>query len=83
MDRQTVPVWVVVGKADARSARDTLAAYLDGAGARSVKAALDGGTYTTCDTVRVAKATVEAVSIGGTDYLAAILEVEITGQGGA
>jgi hypothetical protein len=83
LDSMTFPVWIVVGRVDARSARDTLAAYLDGSGTSSVKAALDGGTYTACDSVRVSTAHVESVSIAGTDYLAAILDVEVIGQGGA
>lgn len=82
-DSFTLPVWIVVGRVDARSARDTLAAYLDGAGASSVKAALDGGTYTACDSVRVATARVEPVTIAGIDYLAAVLDVEVFGTGGA
>lgn len=82
MDSMMFPVWIVVGRVDARSARDTLAAYLDGSGPSSVKAALDGGTYTACDSVRVAQAHVESVSIAGTDYLAAILDVEVSGRGG-
>lgn len=81
MDSMMFPVWIVVGRVDARSARDTLAAYLDGSGPSSVKAALDGGTYTACDSVRVAQAHVESVSIAGIDYLAAILDVEVTGAG--
>lgn len=82
-DEFTLPVWIVVGQTDARSARDALAAYLDGSGTSSVKAALDGGTYTACDSVRVATARVESIAIAGIDYLAAVLDVEITGRGGA
>lgn len=82
-DSMTLPVWVAVGRADARSSRDVLAAYLDGAGPSSVKAALDGGTYTACDSVRVASARIEPISIASTPYLAAVLDVEITGQGRA
>ena len=85
MDRMTFPVMVVVGRADARATRDSLAAYLDGSGASSVVAALESGTYTACDAVKVAGVPkgVEAVSIAGIDYLAAEFVVEITGQGGA
>jgi len=82
-DSLVLPVWVVVGKVDARSARDALAAYLAGSGASSVKAALDGGTYTACDSVRVAKAHVEMVTIAAVDYLAGIFDVEVTGRGGS
>jgi len=81
MDSLTLPVWVVVGKFDARTARDALAAYLDGSGDRSVKAALESGPYLACDSVRVATATVDVVVSGAVEYLGAVLQVEITGQG--
>jgi hypothetical protein len=81
MDELSLPVWVLVGKVDARTSRDALAAYLDGSGGSSVKAAIDGGTYTACDSVRVTSATVEAITSGGVEYLGAVLQVEITGQG--
>lgn len=80
-DLITLPVWVLVGRFDALSARDTLAAYLDGSGPSSVKAVLDGGLYTACDSVRVASATVEPISSGGVEYLGAVLQVEIRGTG--
>jgi hypothetical protein len=75
----TLPVLVVVGKADIRSARDTITAYLSSSGPGSVPAALDGGSYVACDSVRVMKAHVDPVSIAGIEYLAALLDVEITG----
>lgn len=82
-DSMVLPVWVVVGKVDARSSRNTLAAYLDGSGSSSVKAAVDGGTYTACDSATVTGVPngVESVSIAGTEYLAAIFNVSITGKG--
>jgi hypothetical protein len=81
MDRQSVPVWVIVGRVDARSARDELAAYLDGSGSRSVKAALDDGIYTACHTVRVATATVQTFTFAGVEYIGAEFIVDITGAG--
>ena len=81
MDRLTLPVVVVVGKASDRGARDALAAYADGSGARSVKAVVEAGTYTACDTAVVTGAEFDVVTIGGQDYLAALFTVDITGQG--
>ena len=81
-DTYALTVWVLVGKADARSARDALAPYLDGAGTSSVKAAIRAGTYAACDSVRVASARVEPISIADIPYLAAIFDVEVTGTGG-
>lgn len=80
-DQQTLTLIVVVARMDARSTRGRLAQFLDGSGGHSIKAAVDGGTYTACDSVRVAKAQVAVVSIGSVDYLGATFDVEITGQG--
>lgn len=80
-DRATVPVMVLVGKVDARSARDALSQYADGSGPFSVKAALDGGTYTACDSVRVASCEFTVITVAGVEYLAATFQVEITGSG--
>lgn len=80
-DQLTLPVFVLVGRFVARSARDTLAAYLDGSGAGSIKAVLDGGAYTACDSVRVATAEVQAITAGGVEYLGAVFDVEIFGPG--
>jgi len=57
LDTWTVPIQVFVGLADNRTAVDTLEAYMDGAGATSIKAAVEtdptlGGA---CDDVRVSQ----------------------------
>lgn len=81
MDRLTLPVVVLVGKASDRASRDTLAAYADGSGASSVKAVLEGGTYTSCDSVRVMRAEFDVVRIAGVDYAAAVFDLDVAGQG--
>jgi len=81
MDRLTLPVVLVVGKASDRAARNELAAFVDGSGSSSVKAVLESGAYTALDEVRVVKAEFDVVSIAGTDYLAAVFELDITGSG--
>lgn len=81
MDRLKLPVVVVVGKPTDRSTRDRLAKYCDGAGAASVKVAAENGTYVSCDTVRVESVTFDVVSIAGTDYMAALFTLDITGSG--
>jgi hypothetical protein len=78
----TFPVLVAVGKADIQSARDALGAYLDGSDPAGVPRALERGTYTACDAVRVTEKRVEPVSIAGIEYLAAVLDVQVTGTGG-
>jgi hypothetical protein len=82
-DKITLPMWVVVDRQDQRTSRDRLAVYLDGAGDSSIKAAVDGGTYTACDTVRIATASPVALTLGGVDYLGAAFDIEITGEGTA
>jgi hypothetical protein len=81
MDRVTGTVVVVVGRPTERSSRDQLTRYVDGTGAESVKALLDGDDYTSCDSVRVASADFDVYSIGGIDYLTAVFEIDIAGQG--
>jgi hypothetical protein len=83
-DSTNLDVYVMVAAVDKRTGRDLLAAYLDGSGARSVKAKVDSSAtvvYTTCDVVRVAKASVEMITSGGVDYLGAVFTLEITGKG--
>lgn len=82
-DRMTVPLYVVVGKVEARSARDRLAVFLDGADAKSVKAALESHAYASCDSVRVTEATVDAVTVAGVEYLGAIFQTDVIGPGGS
>ncbi len=83
MDRLTLPVVVVVGRVSDRSARDQLGAYCDGVGAASVKQVLESGAYTAFDTVRVTGADFDVVSIAGTDYMAALFDLDIVGRGTA
>ena len=82
-DTLTVPLFVVVGKLDARTSRDRLAKYLDGTGADSVKAAVESGTYTAIDSVRVQTAHVDGISVAGVEYLGAIFQLDLIGTGGA
>ncbi len=81
MDRMTLQVVVMVGKVSARTARDRLARYLNGAGARSVKAVVEAHAYTSCDTVRVEGAEIDIVSMSGVEHLAATFTIDIAGTG--
>lgn len=74
-------VVVLVGQPEQRASRKAIAAYADGSGAKSVKAKLEAYTYTTCDSVRVAWAEFDTARYAGTDYLAAIFHLDITGKG--
>lgn len=74
-------VIVLVGQPEQRASRKAIAAYTDGSGAKSVKAKLEAYTYTSCDSVRVAWAEFDTARYAGTDYLAAIFHLDITGKG--
>jgi hypothetical protein len=81
MDRMVVPVFVMVGKGNDRGARDRLGAYCDGDGPDSVKWAVEAGQNVTFDSARVIKIDFDVVTMGGTEYLAALFSVDIVGRG--
>lgn len=85
-DEFTLPIVLVVGKTDARTARGALTRYLDGSGAHSLKATVDSrptNTYTTCDTVKIQQAQdIGPYMVGRVVYLGATLATRITGPGG-
>lgn len=80
-DSATVPVMVLIGKVADRLVPAALGPYLSGSGDQSVKAALEGGTYTELHVLRVARAEVTAITWGAVDYLGAMFTVEIIGPG--
>ena len=78
-DRCTIPVYVLVGKASDRAARDKLAGYLAGTGATSVKTAIEsdetlGGAV---DSVRVMRASSSVMTVAGQEFLAATFDVDV------
>ncbi len=81
MDRMSLPVVAVVGRPTDRATLDNLAKYAAGDGSESLKGILESGAYSTFDTIRVADIEFDVVTIGGTDFMAAIFNLEITGQG--
>lgn len=81
MDRLTLPVVVVVGRQSDRASRDNLGRYCDGSGSASVKAVLESGSYTAFDTLRVMSVEFDSVTMAGTDYVAAMFDVDIAGSG--
>jgi hypothetical protein len=83
VDRMSLPVVLVIGKVSDRVARDQLAAYVSGSGTVtvSVKTVIEGGTYTAFDVVRVTGVELDTYTIGATDYLAAIFDLDILGKG--
>lgn len=80
-DRAELPLIVLVGKVDARTARDALAAHLDGSGPASVKAVVEAHEPTAYDSARVTRAEVGVISVAGVEYLAATFYLDIIGTG--
>jgi hypothetical protein len=84
-DEFTLPILVLVGKSDARTARTHLGLYLNGSGPKSLKSIVDSSktnTYVTCDTVRVQEVTdIGSYVAGAITYLGATLPTRITGKG--
>jgi hypothetical protein len=80
-DQAEVPVIVLAGKVDARTARDVLARYCDGSGAHSVKAAIDGHTATAYDSARVIRVEFSVVTVSAVEYLAATFFIDVIGKG--
>lgn len=81
LDDLVVPVYVAVGKASDRSARDNLAGYVDGSGPASVKQILETGQYAAFDTCSVTQVEFLVITDAAVDYLAAKFSVGITGKG--
>lgn len=81
-DRAEIPIYVAVGKVDARSARDTMARYADGAGSYSVKAAVEAHAATAYGSARVMRVEFDVLTVAAVDYLAATFVVDLTGKGG-
>lgn len=80
-DRMTLPVWVAVERLDDRAAWQKLSPFCDGAGASSVKAVLESGTYTAFSSARVVACQFLDDSIAGTPVLVALFTVDILGGG--
>ncbi|MFG3709484.1 hypothetical protein [Micromonospora sp. NPDC047730] len=75
------PLLVLLSRPTEPETRKAIAAYADGSGPKSVKAAIEAHTYTAFDSVRVGRAEFDVVSYDGVDYLAAMFHLDITGKG--
>ncbi|HYF73910.1 MAG TPA: hypothetical protein VD864_13865 [Nocardioides sp.] len=74
-------VLVLAGRAEERTATRQLAAYADGSGDQSVKAAVESYPYTGDLTVHVASVDFDGVTLAGVEYLGAMFHLNITGPG--
>ena len=77
LDRMSVPVTVVVSRADARTARSAVSEYIDGD--RPIKDALEDYSSNSWDVLHVSAWEIDVVTIGGIDYLAALFTLTIYG----
>ncbi|MFI6763871.1 hypothetical protein ACIBF5_32600 [Micromonospora sp. NPDC050417] len=75
-------VIILVPRPTTPEAVRAVAKYADGSGDHSVKAVVEAYAYTACDAVRVASAEFDVATYAGTEYLAALFHLDITGQGG-
>lgn len=80
-DRLQVPIWVVVGGSDVRSARNELVAYASGSGDSSVKAAIEAHEATAYDSARVIRAEYTPGVLGGVSYIGMTFYVDVIGTG--
>lgn len=81
LDRMTLVVALLVGRANNEASVTKLAGYADGSGATSIKAALESHTYTTCGEVIVTSVDFDVISMASVEYLAAVFAVDISGKG--
>jgi hypothetical protein len=78
-DAWEFPLWVLVSRADDKSAYAEMVPYLEAEGDRSIRAIIEadrtlGGT---CDTSAVTRARPQFVSVGGTEFLAIEFTLEV------
>lgn len=77
----TVEVTVLVSRVDDRIRLEEIAPYGDSVGEKSIRYALETGTYTAFDSLTVLNARYQIVEIAGDSYLACIFTVEVIGSG--
>lgn len=80
-DRITIPVIIVVSRAQDRAAFTNLLPYGSGSGPQSIKSTMEAGIYTSFDSMRVMRSESDVFRFGGTDYFGALFDVDIIGAG--
>jgi hypothetical protein len=76
-----LPVLIALPRPNERQTRDLMAMYCAGSGPKSIKAVLESGAYTACDTVVVVEIEMDGVTIGATPCLVAACLCDIVGEG--
>lgn len=80
-DTLTFEMYVIAAPDPDRSGTAVLNGFLSGSGDTSIKAAIEGATYSEFDSVRVVSAEAGPMTIGGIDYLGAMFTLDIIGSG--
>lgn len=80
-DQLDLPVMVLVGKVDSRTARDKVSAYANGSGPASVKAVIEAHQTTAYHSARVTRCEFGVISVAAVEYLAATFTVNLIGKG--
>jgi hypothetical protein len=80
-DEMRVPVIVMVGRVSDRKSRDQLGDYVNGSGAKSLKAVVEAGTYTAFDSARVEQVEFDIVQMAAVEYVAATFTIHVAGSG--
>lgn len=80
-DVMSLDVVVLVGRMSDRGTQQRATGYADGSGAESIKAAIEGHTYTALDSVRVETCRFESYTVAQTNHLALIFTLDIIGSG--
>lgn len=80
-DQWTGGLLVAGGRVWDRAARDQMSRYVSGDGAESIKAAFYAHDWQSCAYVRPVRATFDAIQVAGVEYIAALFELQIAGNG--
>ncbi|MFR9804613.1 hypothetical protein ACL02T_20355 [Pseudonocardia sp. RS010] len=80
-DRAELPIMVLVGKVDARTARDRLSVYADGSGSASIKAAIEAHPATAYSSARVTRVEFGVITVANVEYMAATFYIDVIGTG--
>lgn len=76
-----LPVYMVTDRVDSQDARDQVSEWTDPSSSNSVKTFLDRENYNSCESVQVVNATFDTMKIAGIDYLVAVFECNVSGEG--
>lgn len=80
-DSMSLGLWIAVGDVNTVSARDVLSDYTAGAGPRSIKAAIEGHGWTSCDFVNVTAVEFDPITLAAIQYMGAMFTLDVIGPG--